>query len=66
MGNNRMIEVYDILHRHAYFLSPICQLLEAHVYQPIATGGPITLRMDSKTSEKLLLQRIEDAVDLHP
>ena len=57
-----MASVYSLLKTQAPFISPICTLLEEHLYQPIKAGQPITIGQIKTGIEKPLLERISEAV----
>jgi hypothetical protein len=57
-----MASVYSLLKAQAPFISPICTLLEEHLYQPIKAGQPITIGQIKTGIERPLLERISEAV----
>jgi len=57
-----MTSVYSPLKTQAPFISPICTLLEGHLYQPIKAGQPITIGQIKTGIERPLLERISEAV----
>ena len=57
-----MASVYNLLKTQAPFISPICTLLEEHIYQPIKAGQPITIGQIKTGIERPLLERISEAV----
>jgi len=57
-----MASVYSLLKTQAPFISPICTLLEEHLYQPIKAGQPITIGQIKTGIERPLLERISEAV----
>jgi len=58
-----MSQVFGILQRKANFLLPICQLLEEHIYRPLAAGQHPTLGLITELADKPLFRKIADAVE---
>ena len=57
-----MASVYSLLKTQAPFISPICTLLEEHLYQPIKAGQPISIGQIKTGIGRPLLERISEAV----
>ena len=57
-----MASVYSLLKTQAPFISPICTLLEEHLYQPIKASQPITIKQIKTGIERPLLERISEVV----